>query len=115
MPLMRRHQRIKDTQDLSARLPSTGNTRVLNLSEGGMLIAASELEVGEVASFEFAGPDFRSAVLCEVAHRTEEATGLRFIRWDAPARHEIRNLIGARIRKQHIESAARSVPGCYLG
>ena len=51
MPLMRRHQRIKDTKDLSARLPSTGNTRVLNLSEGGMLIAASELGVGEVASF----------------------------------------------------------------
>lgn len=115
MLLMRRHQRIKDTQDLSARLPSTGNTRVLNLSEGGMLIAASELEVGAVASFELAGPDFRSAVLCEVAHRTEEATGLRFIRWDAPARHEIRNLIAARIRKQHVECAARSVPGCYLG
>ena len=112
---MRRHQRIKDTKDLSARLPSTGNTRVLNLSEGGMLIAASELGVGEVASFELAGPDFRSAVLCEVAHRTEEATGLRFIRWDAPARHEIRNLIAARIRKQHVEYAARSVPGCYLG
>ena len=54
-------------------------------------------------------------MLCEVAHRTEEATGLRFIRWDAPARHEIRNLIAARIRKQHVEYAARSVPGCYLG
>ena len=115
MQLMRRHQRINDTQDLSARLPSTGNIRVLNLSEGGMLIAASELEVGEVISFELAGPDFRSAGLSEVARRTEEATGLRFIRWDAPARHEIRNLIAARIRKQPMESAARSVPGCYLG
>lgn len=88
---------------------------MLNLSEGGMLIAVSELEVGEVASFELAGPDFRSVMLCEVAHRTEEATGLRFIHSDAPARHEIRNLIAALIRKQHMESAARSVPGCYLG
>jgi hypothetical protein len=112
---MRRHQRIKDTLDLSARLPSSGNIRVLNLSEGGMLIAANELEVGEVTSCELAGRAFRSAGLCEVAHRTEETTGLRFIRWDAPARHEIRNLIAARIRKQDMESAARSVPGCYLG
>ena len=77
-----------------------------------MLIAGGELEVGEVVSFEFVGRDCRSAGL---AHRTDEAKGLRFTRWDTSTERAIRNLIVSRIRKQHMESAAHSVPGHYLG
>jgi PilZ domain len=119
MAFMRSHLRTNHTEDLSARLRAAGQRpatlRVLNLSEGGMLIAGGELEVGEVVSFEFAGPDFRSAGLAEVAHRTDETTGLRFTRWDTLTESTIRNLIVSRICQQHMESAARSVPGHYLG
>jgi hypothetical protein len=119
MAFMRSDVRTNNTEDLSARLRAAGRrsdtVRVLNLSEGGMLIAGGELEVGEVVSFDFAGPDFRSAGLAEVAHRTNEATGLRFTRWDTATERAIRNLIVSRICQQHMESAARSVPGHYLG
>jgi hypothetical protein len=94
MAFMRSDVRTNNTEDLSARLRAAGRrsdtVRVLNLSEGGMLIAGGELEVGEVVSFEFAGPDFRSAGLAEVAHRTDEATGLRFTRWDTATERAIR-------------------------
>jgi hypothetical protein len=119
MAFIRSHVRTGDTEDLFARLRAAGRCshtlRVLNLSEGGMLVASCELDLGEVVSFEFVGPDCRSAGLAEVAHRTDEATGLRFTRWDASADRAIRNLIVGRICQQHMESAARSVPGCYLG
>lgn len=119
MAFIRSHARTNHTEDLSARLRDGGRRsdvlRVLNLSEGGMLIAGGELEVGEVVSFEFAGPDCRSVGLAEVAHRTDEATGLRFTRWDSSMERAIRNLIVSRICQQHMESAAHSVPGHYLG
>jgi hypothetical protein len=119
MAFIRSHVRTDATEDLSARLRDgerrSHTLRVLNLSEGGMLIAGGELEVGDIVSFEFAGPDCRSTGLAEVAHRTDEATGLRFTRWDASADRAIHNLIAGRICQQHMESAARSVPGCYLG
>jgi hypothetical protein len=119
MAFIRSHVRTDDTEDLSATLRDgrrrSHTLRVLNLSEGGMLIAGGVLEVGEVVSFEIAGPDCRSAGCAEVAHRTDEATGLRFAHWDASADRAIRNLIVGRICQQHMESAARSVPGRYLG
>jgi hypothetical protein len=119
MAFVRSHLRTNHPEDLSARLRGAGRRSdtlsVLNLSEGGMLIAGGELEVGEVVSFEFPAPDFWSAGLAEVAHRTDEATGLRFTRWDTSTERAIRNLIVSRIRKQHMESAAHSVPGHYLG
>ena len=60
-----RQPRTTQTEDLSATLRSAGRTRVvgcvLNLSEGGMLVASSDLKVGETASFELAGPAFQFA------------------------------------------------------
>jgi hypothetical protein len=61
----RRQPRSTQTKDLSATLRSAGHTRVigrvLNLSEGGMLFAGSDLDVGETTSFELEGPGFRFA------------------------------------------------------
>jgi hypothetical protein len=82
-----------------------------------MLIAGGELEVGEVVSFEFVGPDCRPAGLAEVAHRTDEAKGLRFTRWDASADRD-RRPDRRRSCQQHMQSAARSVhasPGFCTG
>jgi hypothetical protein len=74
-----RQPRTTQTEDLSATLRSAGRARVvgrvLNLSEGGMLVASSDLKVGETASFELAGPDFQFAGLATVAHRTDRAMG----------------------------------------
>jgi hypothetical protein len=119
MPFLRSHPRTTDTRDLSARLRSSGrrwaSARVLNLSEGGMLVTGSELEIGEIASFEIAGPDFRSAGVVEVTHRTDEVTGLRIVRWDAPSTRNMRSLIRGRIGRERQKSGAHSVPGRYLG
>jgi len=75
--------RVADTQDLWARLPFRSRyaaDRVLNLSEGGVLVAGGELDVGEIVSFELSGfREFRFAGLAEVAHRTNRATGLRLL------------------------------------
>ena len=119
MSFTRRHPRTTYTQDLSAILRPPGRScvigRVLNLSEGGMLVASSDLDVGETTDFELAGPDFRSAGLAKVAHRTEVATGLRFLRWQGIADRPLRALIAARIRKRQLDSLASAIPGCYLG
>jgi len=119
MPLTRRHMRIADTQDLRARLrpPSRyAANRVLNLSEGGVLVAGGERDIGEIVSFELSGPqEFRFAGLAEVAHSTKTATGLRFLDADASARRQIEDLIATRIRGQLLESSASGIPGLYLG
>jgi PilZ domain len=119
MPFTRRHMRIADTQDLRARLrPSSRHAanRVLNLSEGGVLVAGGERDVGEIVSLELSGPrEFRFAGLAEVAHSTKKATGLRFLDADAPAGHQIEDLIAARIRVRLLASSASAIPGRYLG
>ena len=108
----RQHPRITDTQELTATLCSTGISgsahRVLNLSEGGMLITGSEpgLENGELASFELAAHNFSA----NIVHHTPEATGLRFLRWQDQDNRHIQALIaGASSR------LADKVPGKYLG
>ncbi len=119
MPFLRNHPRTTDTQDLSIRLHPTGrrrsSRRVLNLSEGGMLIAGAELEVGSVMDFELAAGEFHAAGIAEVEHCSGGTTGLRFVRWDATADRKIHQLIIDRIRKQRHEESARSIPGSYLG
>ena len=120
MPPIRRHVRIADTQDVRARLRSRGRyeaaDRVLNLSEGGVLVAGGQLTVGEIVSFELCGPGgFRFAGLAAVAHSTNRATGLRFLDADARADREIEDLIAARIRRQLSESSATWIPGLYIG
>jgi hypothetical protein len=74
--------------------------RVLNLSHRGMLVASSGLEVDETADFEIAGPDFRSAGVARVAHRTGQATGLHFVSWRGPADRPVSTLIAARLLGQ---------------
>ena len=119
MPFLRSHPRTLDTKDLSARVRATGSRdatrRVLDLSEGGMLVTGGELEVGAIARFELAGADFRFVGLAKVAHSTSAAAGLRFVHWDASAEREIRGLIAARVRSDRVGSAVGAVPGGYLG
>jgi PilZ domain len=119
MSLTRRHLRMAETQDLSARLRSRGRDeaadRVLNLSEGGVLVAGGGLNVGEIVSFELSGPgEFRFAGRAAVAHSSNGATGLRFLGADTSADREIEDLIATRLRWQLIESAGM-IPGLYLG
>jgi hypothetical protein len=94
--------RTTQTKDLSATLRFAGSTRVvdevLNLSEGGMLLASSDLDVGETTHFELEGPGFQFAGLATVAHRTGQATGLRFLSWEGPAYRPLCLLIAARLR-----------------
>jgi hypothetical protein len=119
MAFTRRHPRIICAQDLSASLRSPGRPcatgRVLNLSEGGMLVATSDVDVGRTTNFELVGPDFRFAGLAKVTHRTGVATGLRFLRWQGPAGRPVRALITARIHQQQADSSATTIPGRYLG
>ena len=119
MTFTRRHPRIAYAQDLSASLRPTGRScivgRVLNLSEGGMLVTTSDLEIGGTTDFELVGPDFRFAGVAKVAHRTEVATGLRFLRWRGPAERPLHAMIAASIRKQQMDSVATAIPGRYLG
>jgi hypothetical protein len=119
MPFLRSHPRTLDTNDLSARVRATGchdaARRVLDLSEGGMLVTGERLEVGAIARFELAGPDFRFVGLAKVAHSTSEAAGLRFVHWDASADRQIRGLIAARLPSDRVASAVGAVPGGYLG
>jgi hypothetical protein len=101
---LRRHPRVTDTRDLLASLRSGGRSRrsgrVLNLSQGGMLVARFDVKVGEVTNFELAGPSFRYAGVAEVAHQTDRSTGLRFLRWDGCADRPVRALIEQRAESQ---------------
>lgn len=102
-PRITRPPRTTDTKDLSASLRSNGRCwidgRVLNLSEGGMLVSSSMgSEVAETAHFELSGSDFRYGGVAEVAHRTGGAIGLRFLSWEGPAGSCVRALVDARLR-----------------
>jgi hypothetical protein len=80
-----------------------------------MLVVTSDLDVGGTTDFELVGPDFRFAGLAKVAHRTDVATGLRFLRWQRPTDPPLRAMIAASIRKQQAKAVANAIPGCYLG
>jgi PilZ domain len=104
MAYTRQHPRITQTEDLSATLRPAGRTcvvgRVLNLSIGGMLVASSVLELDETARFELAGSDFSFAGVAQVAHRSDQATGLHFVSWQGPANRPVRTLVTSRLRGQ---------------
>jgi hypothetical protein len=112
MRTARRHPRITDTRDLHAALRPTGRTAqdggVLNLSEGGMLIAGGGLNVGEQTGFDLVGPSFHYAGVAEVAHLTAETTGLRFLSWQGHADRPVRSLIDQRSDWDAPTSARRS-------
>jgi hypothetical protein len=96
----RRHPRITGVQDVRAKFGAGGSSRgvdsVLNLSEGGMLVADATLEVGQSTAFELSGPNFHYAGVAEVMHLTNETTGLRFLSWQARDNRPIRSLIEER-------------------
>jgi len=96
----RRHPRITDVRGLRARIGSGRESRdvedVINLSEGGMLVADKGLTVGARTGFELSGPDFHYAGVAEVMHLTNETTGLRFLSWQARDNRPIRSLIEQR-------------------
>jgi hypothetical protein len=100
MRTARRHPRIPGAQDLQAKLRSSGSApsapsadRVLNLSEGGMLIANNKLTVGHKTDFELTGPSFHYAGVAEVVHLTNETAGLRFLSWQGHDDRPVRSLI----------------------
>ncbi|MGZ4332312.1 MAG: hypothetical protein ACXVXL_30485 [Solirubrobacteraceae bacterium] len=105
-----RRPRTDHTEDLSATLRSVGRAcvvgRVLNVSDGGMLVAGSDLDVGETASLELVGPGFRFAGLATVAHRTDRAVDLRFLSWEGQAYRAICALIAARLPRQLVSGGA---------
>jgi hypothetical protein len=96
----RRHPRITDVRDVRANLGSEGDSRgvdrVLNLSEGGMLLADQSLTIGQRTGFELSGPSFHYAGVAEVVHLTTETTGLRFLSWQSHDNRPIRSLIEQR-------------------
>ena len=88
---------------------------MLNLSEGGALVAGGERDVGEILSFELSRPRvFRFAGLAEVAHSTKGATGLRFLDADASGVRQIEDLIATRMRGKLLGSSASAILGLYL-
>jgi hypothetical protein len=98
MRIARRHPRIAtDVHDVHANLGASGRSpetsRVLNLSEGGMLIANRRLKVGQQTAFELSGRNFHYAGVAEVAHLNTESTGLRFLSWHDHDERPIRSLI----------------------
>ncbi len=99
---LRRAPRITDTRDLIASLrpfhQAARPTRVLDLSEGGMLVTGAELEVGDATAFELKGPDFHYAGTATVVHHTNGTTGLHFLAWQGQADRSIRALITTRLR-----------------
>jgi hypothetical protein len=100
----RRHPRITAVQDLRARIGSGRSSRgvdnVINVSEGGMLVADNSLSVGDRTGFELSGPDFHYAGVAEVMHLTNETTGLRFLSWQDRDNRPFRSLIEQRAEWQ---------------
>ncbi|MGA2014637.1 MAG: PilZ domain-containing protein [Solirubrobacteraceae bacterium] len=106
MRTARRHPRISNLHGFQATLGrdargaggggSGDADRVLNLSEGGMLIANDSLEVGQRTPFALTGPSFHYAGVAEVVHLSNETTGLRFLSWQGHDNRPIRSLIEQR-------------------
>jgi hypothetical protein len=97
MRTARRHPRITGARDLRAKLRTSDVAptadRVLNLSEGGMLIANNKLTVGHKTAFELTGSSFHYAGVAEVVHLTNETAGLRFLSWQGHDDRPVRSLI----------------------
>lgn len=106
----RRHARITDVQDFRAKFGSGRDSRnverVLNLSEGGMLVADQSLTVGQTTGFELSGPSFHYAGVAEVVHLTSETTGLRFLSWQSHDNRPMRSLVEQRSDWQAPASAS---------
>jgi PilZ domain len=119
MPFSRNHPRTTDTHDLAIRLRTGGRLqpkrRVVNVSEGGVLIAGGGLEVGSRVPFELAAGSVEITGVAEVEHCTADTAGLRFLEFEASADRTIHLLIRERIRKQRRAEAAHAAPGAYLG
>ncbi len=110
----RRHPRITDVKDVRARFGSGPGSRavdrVINLSEGGMLVADDALTVGQNTAFELSGPSFHYAGVAEVMHLTNETAGLRFLSWQARDNRPIRSLIEQRSEWQPPADATTQRP-----
>lgn len=118
MQFTRQHPRTTDTRDLWVRLRSSRPLfphRVLNLSDGGLLIAGNELPIGAGAGFELVAPGFRSVCVGRATHHSGGATGLRFTGWEGDAEQRVHDLVTDRIRRSQLDAAAATCPGCYLG
>jgi PilZ domain len=93
----RQHPRFANVHGFRARFGSGDESRsvesVLNLSEGGMLVADDTLDVGQKTEFELSGPSFHYAGVAEVVHLTNETTGLRFLSWQNHDNRPIRSMI----------------------
>jgi PilZ domain len=93
----RRHPRFTNVHGFRARFgsgeDSRGVERVVNVSEGGMLVADDTLDVGQQTEFELSGPSFHYAGVAEVVHLTNETTGLRFLSWHDHDNRPIRSMI----------------------
>jgi hypothetical protein len=81
------------------------DARVLNLSEGGMLIAGSgDLDVAGTADFELVGPGFCYDGVVEIMHRAAGAMGLRFLSWAGATDRSVRALVAARLGAAQLRS-----------
>ena len=93
----RRHPRLTNVRDFRARFGSAGGSRsvdrLINLSEGGMLVTDDTLDVGQTTEFELSGPSFHYAGVAKVVHLTNETTGLRFLSWQTHDNRPIRSMI----------------------
>ncbi len=118
MSFSRRYPRISDTEDLLAQMACAGRpfaARVMDLSEGGMLVEGNGLAVGERIPFELAGPDLRSGGTAEVAHCAGGSAGLRFVQMDGSGKREICDLVATRVLRERLVRQAGPIPGQYLG
>ena len=98
----RRDARTGLTDDLSVIVRRGGRSCVaacvLNLSEGGMLLGANDLSVGEMVGLELVGPGFSFACRAKVTHRTDGATGVQVVSWEGPASRVVGGLVAERRR-----------------
>lgn len=112
MAYIDRDPRTTDTNDMSAILRSNEGPRVvgrvLNFCAGGMLLTVdSDLDVGDIASFELSGADFCYGGVAEVAHRGDRALGLRFVSWRGHVDRSVRALTAARLQSAYVTDWSR--------
>jgi hypothetical protein len=107
---VRQHPRISDTADMQVSLRSPRKLlefrRVLNLSQGGMLLAGGGLPVDEIARFELKVRNYRFAGIARIAHSTGAGSGLRFLSWQGPVEGLLRTLIASRSHTPSLSARA---------
>ncbi len=81
-------------------------TRVLDLSQRGMLLGAEELRVDEIVSLELQGPGFKFSCRARVAHGTGHATGVHFLSWEGPAGRALGALVAERLERSPVRGAS---------